>query len=333
MKYSIFDSLLEAVFAINKDQKIVYCNETAGVLLDNSVRKLMKMTLPEAITFIPNSPEFYKNLANITDPSPYEELNFETSTGKAGKLQVTVQPDTESDPQNPCWLVFFRDVTLEETLQKKYRSQLEQKEEVILDLQKARAQLEEYSKNLEKMVEERTAEIRQLNRWMSALLDSLGQGFFIFDKDCKILPVTSKACESTLETDPKGKFVYDIFKIKPEKVDGFKKWVMTVFGEMLPFQDLAPLGPDRYQHSKDREISIQYHPIRTPEGKIDGVVVVSTDITDLVQAQKEAERDRNYAKMIVNLVKNKKMAQSFVRESQNILAELKTYIQRPNPDT
>lgn len=331
MKYNVFDPLLESVFVINSDQKIIYCNEAAGVLLENSVRKLTKMSISDALSFS-SPPEAFTNLAQVSDPSPYEELNFETSTGKTGKVQITVQKDVDGSPESPLWIVFFRDVTLEETLQKKYRSQLEQKESVILDLQKAREQLEEYSKNLEKMVEERTAEIRQLNRWMSALLDSLGQGFFIFNREGKILPVTSKACMSTLETNPQGQNIEDILKVPKEKVSGFKKWMMTTFDELLPFEDLAPLGPNRFEHSQNREVSLQYYPIRTPENKIDGIVVVSTDITDLVMAQKEAERDRNYAKMIVGLVKNKKLAQSFVRESQRLLKEITQLVSESKPD-
>lgn len=76
-------------------------------------------------------------------------------------------------------------MTLEERLQLKYRGELEQKEN--------------YARNLEKMVEERTAEIRKLNVLMTALLDSLGQGFFAFDKDGLCHDFSSKACETVLE--------------------------------------------------------------------------------------------------------------------------------------
>jgi two-component system chemotaxis sensor kinase CheA len=76
-------------------------------------------------------------LSQVTDATAYQELAFETESSKAGKVQLTMQP-FQYETQN-AWLVFFRDVTLEETLQKKYRKELEQ--------------VENYSKNLEKMVD------------------------------------------------------------------------------------------------------------------------------------------------------------------------------------
>ena len=50
---------------------------------------------------------------------------------------------------------------------------MEQKEEVIVDLRKAQAELQNYSKNLEKMVEERTQEVRKLNVTITAMSDTI----------------------------------------------------------------------------------------------------------------------------------------------------------------
>ena len=57
-------------------------------------------------------------------------------------------------------------MSLEIQLQKKYRSELGQKEGVIEDLKKAQIELEKYSKNLEVMVEERTEELRKSKRFV-----------------------------------------------------------------------------------------------------------------------------------------------------------------------
>ncbi|HWU43143.1 MAG TPA: ATP-binding protein, partial [Bdellovibrio sp.] len=267
--------------------------------------------------------EGLKKLINITEPTPYKELNFKTSQGGEGKVQITLQPifDSMGDKQ---WIVFVRDVTLEERLQKKYRAELEQKEDVIKDLEKAKAQLEDYSKNLERMVAERTAEIQRMNQMMTALLDSLHQGFFIFNSQGQVLEVSSKACERTIEGRPQGKNIWDVLKLSEKKVEGFKKWMQTLFAEMLPFEDLAPLGPTKYPHSENRHIALEYFPLRAAEGTIDGVVVVASDITSLVEAQEQAEHDRAYAKLIINLVQSKNQIGRFVRESQSLLDSLQT---------
>lgn len=322
IQYSLFDTLLEPVFVLNVEQKVIYCNEAAALVVGLSIRKITRgHKLSELLEF--SDPiEGLQDLLYVTESTPYKEVNFKSPHGPEGKIQITIQPifDAMGDKN---WLVFVRDVTLEERLQKKYRAELEQKEDVIADLEKAKLQLEDYSKNLEKMVADRTYELSRLNQTMTALLDSLGQGFFIFKADGQILDVSSKACENTIECRPDGKLIWDVLKLPENKIEGFKKWMQTLFMEMLPFEDLSPLGPTEYPHSANRNISLEYHPLRTAEGSMEGVVVVASDITSLVEAQKQAETQKEHAKLIINLVKSKREIQRFIYESQDLLSSLR----------
>lgn len=327
IQYSLFDTLLEPVFVLNTGQKVVYCNETAALLAGLSIRKITRgMKFLELFEF--SDPiEGLTNLIQVSDSTPYKEVTFKTSQGSEGKVQITLQPifDSVGDKN---WIVFVRDVTLEERLQKKYRAELEQKEDVIKALEDAKAQLEDYSKNLEQMVADRTRELSRLNQTMSALLDSLGQGFFIFSSDGHILDVSSKACENTVECKPDGKMIWDVLKLPDNKVEGFKKWMQTLFMEMLPFEDLAPLGPVTFSHSGGRNIALEYHPLRSNEGTIDGVVVVASDITSLVEAQKQAETEKEHAKLIINLIKSKREIHRFIQEAQGLLSSIRDEVSK-----
>ncbi len=319
----LFDTLLEPVFILSNEKKVLYCNEPASLLCDISVRKLMRSqpVFDELFQFaVPV--EHLNTLDQVADATPYQEVSFKTASEKSGKIQITMQPFTDINGAK-SWLVFFRDVTLEETLQKKYRAELEQKEDVILDLQKAQAELEKYSKNLEKMVDERTAEIKKLNSLMTELLDSLQQGFFVFDTKGLCLEVCSKACETTIQGRPTGKQIWDVLRLPEKQVPGFQKWMGTLFSEMLPFADLSPLGPQKFPHSEGLEIQLEYYPLRAADGRIDGVVVVASDITNLVAAQREAETERAHAKMILSLIQHRRQVMSFLQESESILNELK----------
>ncbi len=329
--YSLFDTLLEPIFILNVEGKVVYCNEPAAIICEFSVRKISRGMRFKDLFIFSDLIDGLDGLDKIKDPTPYKEVNFETPTGgQKGKVQITIQPiQNEQDEQH--WVIFMRDVTLEERLQKKYRAELEQKEDVILDLKKAQAELEQYSKNLEKMVEERTRQITKLNLQMKALLDSLSQGFFIFNEVGHVLDVSSKACENTIESHPAGKKIWDVLKLREKKIDGFKKWMSTLFSEMLPFEDLAPLGPELFPHSKGRHISLEYFPLREEENKIKGIVVVATDITSLVEARKQAENEKQYAKLIINLIRSKNEIGRFIRESQLILNELRQIISVSQP--
>jgi two-component system chemotaxis sensor kinase CheA len=323
--HSLFDTLLEPIFVLSRDGKVVYCNEAAALICEHSVRKIIRgMYFKDLLTF--SEPlEWLSQLVNVTSAIPYKEMVFTSHSGQSGKIQLTAQPlhSTEDTPQ---WIVFVRDVTLEERLQKKYRAELEQKEDVILALKKAQSELEEYSKNLEKMVQERTQEISRMNRLMKALLDSLSQGFFIFDERGQVLDVSSKACEHTLEITPDGRNIWDVLKLPEAKVQGFQRWMTTLFSEMLPFADLAPLGPDTYQHTQGLNISLEYFPLRNDDNRIDGVVVMATDITNLVEARRQAAVEKQHAEMIIHLVKNKDQVGRFLRESNVLLAELNSML-------
>lgn len=329
IQYSLFDTLLEPTFVLNAELKVVYCNEPAALIVGHTIRKITRgMKFTELISFSDEIPGL-KNIIHICDATPYKEVTFTTPQGSSGKVQITMQPifDSMGDKN---WIVFVRDVTLEERLQSKYRAELEQKEDVIKALEDAKVQLENYSKNLEQMVADRTRELSQLNQTMTALLDSLGQGFFIFGADGKILNVTSKACEITVEGRPQGQFIWDVLKLSSDKVEGFKKWMQTLFMEMLPFEDLAPLGPISYPHSEGRHISLEYHPLRTTEGSMEGVVVVASDITNLVEAQRQAEAEKQHAKLIINMIKGKREIRRFIQEAQGMLAAIRDEVTADN---
>lgn len=334
MDSKFFDTLLEPTFVLDAQKQVVYCNEAAALLTDLSVRKLTrsKPKLDELFKFSEEL-QALKEIQKLNDASPYQELSFSCESGREGRVQVTIQPfQTSSNTNEQAWLVYFRDVTLEETLQKKYRKEFEQKEGYIKELELARFALEDYSKNLEKKVQERTAELSKLNQLMKALLDSLGEGFFIFNQQGDILEIASRACETTVECDPRGQKIWNVLGLAEKQVSGFQKWMTTLFAEMLPFEDLAPLGPPRFPHSKGQVVELQYFPLRNEHTQIEGVVVVASDITTLVQAQKDAEHERANAAMIMQLIRNKRQLATFIRECESMINDLQVELKNPEPN-
>ncbi len=328
--YSQFDTLLEPLFVLEEDGKIIYANEAALNICAMPLRKALKSKFQEVLTF-DEKIEWCDRLGSIIDPTSYKEVHFKNQDGQEGRVQLTCRKFTPAAPDRH-WIVFVRDVTLEERLQNKYRGELEQKEGYIEELKKAQAELEEYSKNLEKMVADRTVEITRLNLQMKALLDSLRDGFLIFGPDGQCFETSSQACLHVLEGPPSGKAIWDVLRLPENKVPGLQKWMTTIFSEMLPFEDLAPLGPQTFPHSQGKSISIDYFPLRAATGVIEGVVVVASDITTLVEAKKQAELDREYAQLIIKLVKNKKEISGFIREAQNLLSGLHQHLEKPIKD-
>lgn len=322
----IFDSLLEPCFVVNKKLQVVYVNETAATLFGVSARKIVRglMTIDSLVEFDEEIAAL-KNLEMINVPSPTKEVIFKTvSDGRWGKVQINFQPlcNEWDEGQEPLWLSFVRDVTLEEKLQKKYQGELNQKESVIHDLEIAKLQLEDYSKNLEAKVEERAKEVISLNKTMKAMLDSLNQGFFIFNCDGICHSVSSKACHQTVECNPTGQHFSDILKTPEHLRADELAWIESLFEGIMPFEDAVSFGPTHYLHSRGRSIELRYYPVVTSERKVEGVVVVATDVTDLVEAQRELEVEKLNARLVINIIKNRRQIQNFIDDCQRIIRHL-----------
>jgi two-component system chemotaxis sensor kinase CheA len=330
LDFTIFDTLLEPCVVLNREHQVIYCNETAAVLFGVSLRKIVrsKMTLESLLEF-EHPLERLVNIEEVDEPTPVQEVGVKSvATGALGKLQISLQPIEVADGDKN-WLLYVRDVTLEERLQNKYKGELEQKEVIINDLKESKKIIEDYSLNLERKVKDRTQEMRELNQTMSALLDSLSQGFFLFDRRGICLSVYSKACEEILEGKPVGKHFVDVLNLSGEDKNKVREWVKFLFDGVLPFDESILFGPTNRNHSKGRHIELEYHPIYDTELKLYSVVVVASDTTSLLEAHKEVEYEKNQAKLILNILRNRKQIHSFIEDFKKIIKKLNTEVNKP----
>lgn len=329
--YGVFDSLFDSAIVVGEDLKIIYCNEAAAMLAGSSVRRLTKgVRFPDVYQL--NDPELYVTGANgelgRDMAAPMRELDFTIKgSERAGKLQVTVQPFMEGADKR--WVVLMHDVTLEETLHKKYQGELEQKEVFIRELQEAKAKLEDYSKNLEHMVEERTAEVHTANRMLNAIMNSLGQGFVVFDKQGICSNIFTKACEDILEGAPADFPIWDVLSLQGQDVDQFKKWMIAAFSEALPFESLVDLAPGLYRHSMGRHITLTFYPIRVDDGSISNIVMVATDRTREHAAEQALIKEQQYIQMVLKVVKGRDQFGLFLASAKNHIQQLQADISRP----
>jgi two-component system chemotaxis sensor kinase CheA len=322
--YNIFDMLLEPLFVLTSDGAVVYLNSAASQMIDLSARRALNAKhFLDLLSLSADFPEL-RQLAKHTDPIPYRELDFTALSGKEGRVQIALIPQKMGDTTH--WVMYFRDVTLENNLHQKYKAELEQREIYTQQLEQAHKELAQYSENLEKMVDDRTKELQKLNTTMRALLDSLDQGFFIFDKTGKCLPVYSKSCESLLGIVPTDTLFWDTIKADKAEFTKIYKWVTSLFSQSLPFKDLAPLGPEKVFRTDSKSLSLNYFPIFDLSGGLDSVVVVVTDKTDLEKAEREAERERSYSRMVINVVRRKREIIRFIFDVQKLLTELNSAI-------
>ena len=191
------------------------------------------------------------------------------------------------------------------------------------------AQLDEKVAVAEKSLTVSSAELAEANHnlfstnhMLDAMVNSLGQGFFLFGPDGICLPMSSRACQTLLEIDPSGKSLTDVLRIAPEKRDVFSQWLALLFSEPMDFDDLAMSGPRNFPHSLGLIIGLEFKPVRDVEGKIIYIVIIATDHTAVYEADRKALKMYAYATMVVSILKEPDLFKGFVYHSRKFFKEI-----------
>lgn len=184
-------------------------------------------------------------------------------------------------------------------------------------IKEANEKLKEYNRTLEAKVEDRTKDLSEANSFIKAMINSIGQGLLVFDRNGRCQSFYSSACEKLLGEDPAGKNVVNL--IRPDDESTFMEWVNGLFEEMLPFKNLAELGMKSLPMDKEftdpgfKHVALEYFPMRDEQGKVVNVVLVATDKTKEIKAQRESEERKNYVAFIGKVVKNRKSFEDFAQ--------------------
>lgn len=169
----------------------------------------------------------------------------------------------------------------------------------------------------------------RLNRDFTALLDSLEQGFLMFDREGNIRPVFSGACEKLLEMNPKGKNITDVLRIPDKERASFLGWVDLLFREIPSFEDLTEIGPKRYDHTRGAVIDISFRPVRGRSGEIESVVLIAVDHTETEKAKAEAAKTLEYANLVSRVLREKSQFASFLKYADEVIGALESFALGP----
>jgi two-component system chemotaxis sensor kinase CheA len=317
----IYDGIQESILVVDQDGLVRYGNHAASLLLDVTQKRLASgRPLDSIVELNPNPLIFDTGLTAVKEETKISEVLFKLSSGQSGWVQLAMQPQpdflTREVGVGDRWIVSMRDVTLERTLHTKYRGELDQKESVISDLREARTKLEEYSHGLETKVQERTAELSELNRLFKTILDSLGQGILVFDVNGICLQVFSKACETLFKVKPSRLPIEEVLGLKDKEKNNFSTWRASVFEDRIDFEDMIPLALKTIDTATDLTLSLDYAAMRDENNVLKGVVVAATDRTRERQALRRVEEERLFVEKILRLAKNRNAFRMFIREAR-----------------
>ncbi len=126
MKFDIFDSFWDGVLVFDSSQKLIYGNDAAATLLGYSARRLRRFydkPLSDVVIF--------GTKTDLRKIDSYQHIDVMGAKGKSISVMICVQKVTEMKNQ---WLLYLKDMSVEENLQKKYLKELKIKERHIEQL-------------------------------------------------------------------------------------------------------------------------------------------------------------------------------------------------------
>ncbi len=174
------------------------------------------------------------------------------------------------------------------------------------------------------ILEQEKTQVLRVNHSIRNLLDSLGQGYFLFNQSGTCQSIYSAACTSLFGGTPEGKLFWDFLAVPDKKSnDRIRQWVELLFTEGTDFDDLVPLGPKEVHPSPEKTVSLTYRMTYHPEsGAPEFVVVIATDETETREAQVRAEHEAAYSQAIIRIFKSRSRFFEFIRDSKTFFTRL-----------
>ncbi len=130
IKPDVFDTFVDPVCIIGSDLRSVYFNPSFSNLIEeSSIAAVKKKPVTDFITLEDFDWERLKLACKAYLDSPIREVIYRTKN-HTGKVQLAWRSVKDSNGDYNV-LIYFRDVSLEETLSRKYKEELSKKEETI----------------------------------------------------------------------------------------------------------------------------------------------------------------------------------------------------------
>jgi two-component system chemotaxis sensor kinase CheA len=169
----------------------------------------------------------------------------------------------------------------------------------------------------------------ELNQTFDAMVNSLGQGFFLFNSEGKCLNVYSKACETLLECSPAGKDFVDVVKVPEKEHQDIKDWYSLLFTGNFDFADLSNFGPKVYPHSQGLKINLEYKPVYNKEGVLELIVLIATDRTAEYKAKEQARKMLAFATLVTAILKDKQRFRKFISATKELFNQIRVIVNGP----
>lgn len=193
---------------------------------------------------------------------------------------------------------------------------------MVGDLLESKQKLEDYAKNLELKVEERTKSLMEAKKEIETLLNNLGQGFFTFDSSGRIGGGSTKAAEDFFGVNPTGKPITELLRLDDKESAATNEWLDVCFSNMVDFKSAAALGPGSFDILNNKFISLDYRPINDEKGNLEKIICIAEDKTKEKKLERKALEEAEFAGFVTSLVKDRDGFMDFISSTKTRLSDI-----------
>ena len=194
------------------------------------------------------------------------------------------------------------------------------------NLKETHDSLKDYSSSLEEKVENRAKDLKNL-------LENLGQGFMVFDKDGTVQPGCSNVTLQFFGCDPTNKKFSEVLQYKKDAKVALESWIKNVWKGKISFKEMAPLGPKSFEKF-ERFIELEYRPIFIEEKgrskRLEKIICIASDKTKERELESLADTEKSQAHMVLKITSDKNGFKSMIREVKRNITDIKRDIIEKN---
>jgi two-component system, chemotaxis family, sensor kinase CheA len=194
--------------------------------------------------------------------------------------------------------------------------------EMLAGIQSRDAELDQHRSHLEGLVVARTQELAARNVAMRLVLDNVDQGLATIGVDGALHSERSAAFDALFGTSEESRTFYDALSGSDEQLRLLLKlgWEQVVEG-FLPTEVSLEQLPKRFDQG-DRHFTLALKPILQEEAVVGALVVVS-DVTSELEAEKERARQREEIQVFQRIARDKGAFLAFLEETGSIIDRLR----------
>lgn len=167
-------------------------------------------------------------------------------------------------------------------------------------------------------------EVSRIHKQNKEILDNLRSGFFTVKSDLVVGKTTSKACDDLFAGEIAEKKIGNILNLNNGKEEHVQMVLEQLFENILPIEVNISLLPKQMETKGDKIIEFHYTPVCDDKGEPVKLIIVATDVTESVLAQREMMKKEALNRALINILNNFESFSTFISSFKEELAFLKT---------